>query len=510
MPAPPHGFQAGSADTTSANSLWLATEQRSPPAKLTGEVAVDVAVIGGGIAGVTTALRLQRSGVRVALLEARDVASGVTGCTSAKVTALQSTMLSTIAAHHGADVAAAYAAASAQAVQDVGKFVEDEQIDCELQRRPAVTYAAGDDEMKSVAEEFESAAAAGLPVEWNDADAGLPYPVAGAVWLHDQIGLQPVRYVRGLVDAFVRDGGQVFGSSRVLSVESGRPCRIRTADGTLSADQVVVATHVPILDRGLFFARIEVLRSYCVAVRVTDAPPRAMAISAGSDSRSIQFARDVVIVGGQGHPAGAAGITQDRFATLHGFAAEHWDVAEPLGRWSAQDPVPYDHLPMIGPLTPGSRKLWVATGWAKWGLTGGTFAARILADSILGREHEWAARFTPSRLSLRSTRKVAQLGAKFSAHMAIDRVTPAEVASAEEIPVGEARVLRDGLGKSGAYRDDGGQLHAVSLRCTHLGCLLRFNGAERSWDCPCHGSRFDIDGAVLEGPAVRPLTRRPL
>jgi nitrite reductase/ring-hydroxylating ferredoxin subunit len=163
---------------------------------------------------------------------------------------------------------------------------------------------------------------------------------------------------------------------------------------------------------------------------------------------------------------------------------------------------------MIGPLVPRSSTLWVATGWAKWGLTGGTFAARILADEILGDGHPWTERFTPSRLSLRSLHEVAELGTKFSGLMAVDRIAPAEAGSRDDVPAGEARVVREGLGKTGVYRDEDGAVHAVSMRCTHLGCLLRFNGAERSWDCPCHGSRFDVDGAVLEGPAVHALERR--
>jgi glycine/D-amino acid oxidase-like deaminating enzyme/nitrite reductase/ring-hydroxylating ferredoxin subunit len=500
-----------SVDTTSAtSSLWLLASQGSDHPSLTGEIRADVVVVGAGIAGVTTALRLQRAGAVVVLLEAGSVGSGVTGNTSAKVTALQSTMLSTIVSHHGTEAAVTYAAASAAAVQDVADLVEEEGIDCGLERRPAVTYAATDDELEAVAGEFDAAVAAGLPVEWNDRDAGLPYPVAGAVWLRDQIGFHPVRYVRGLAQAFVNAGGRVFESSRVLSVRDRSPCEVRTANGTVRAAQVVIATHYPILDRGLFFARLEAQRSYCVAVRVQDAPPSTMAISAGSGSRSVQFTGSAVIVGGEGHSAGAGGVSATRFAKLWRFASEHWDVVEAVGRWSAQDPIPHDHLPMIGPLVPRSSRLWVATGWAKWGLTGGTFAARILADAVLGREHEWASRFTPSRVSPRSTPEVAKLGSKFVGLMALDRVTPAEVSTSAEIPVGEARVVRDGLGKSGGYRDHEGVLHGVSLRCTHLGCLLRFNGAERSWDCPCHGSRFDVDGAVLEGPAVHPLEPRQL
>jgi len=495
-------------DTISASSsLWLAGEEAPARPALAGRVEVDVAVVGGGIAGVTTALRLQRAGARVAVLEAHRVASGVTGCTTAKVTALQSTLLSTIRSRHGADAAATYAAASSAAVRDVAQLATDEGIDCALERRPAVTYAAGPDELEAVEREHGAATEAGLEVQWRD-DAGLPYPVAGAVWLGDQVQFHPVRYVRGLAAALERDGGQVFESTRVLSVAAGRPCRLRTPGGEVAADRVVIATHYPILDRGLFFARLDAQRSYCVAVRVRDAPPATMAISAGATTRSLRSADDVVIVGGEGHPAGKAGVTAERFAPLEAFAAAHWDVEAPVARWSAQDPAPYDHLPMIGPLHPRSARLWVATGWQKWGLTGATFAARILAERVLGRDHEWARCFTPTRLSPRSTPEVARLGAKFGGLLAADRLTPAEVGSAGEVPRGQARVVRDGLGKAGAYRDDDGVLHAVSLRCTHLGCLLRFNGAERSWDCPCHGSRFDVDGTVLEGPAVRPLARR--
>jgi Rieske Fe-S protein len=163
---------------------------------------------------------------------------------------------------------------------------------------------------------------------------------------------------------------------------------------------------------------------------------------------------------------------------------------------------------MIGPYRPGARRLWVSAGFMKWGLATATFAAQILADGIAGRENPWAARFDPARVSLRSAHEVAALGAKFAVDLVGDRVRPPQGLRSGGVPPGEARVLPDGVGKKGVYRDEDGALHAVSLRCTHMGCLLRFNGAERSWDCPCHGSRFDVDGAVLEGPAVKPLEPR--
>jgi nitrite reductase/ring-hydroxylating ferredoxin subunit len=320
-----------------------------------------------------------------------------------------------------------------------------------------------------------------------------------------------VRYTRGLARALVADGGLVFEQSRALGVSEGDPCEVRLDHATVRADHVVVATHYPILDRGLYFTRLDVQRSYCLAARLAPGSerPAAMAISAGSTTRSVRgFGADGLIVGGEGHPAGSPRAQAERFAALEDFAREHWDVVEVTHRWSAQDPVPYDHLPLVGPYRPGSSHLWVTTGYLKWGLATATFGAEILAARIAGEDHLWAARFDPNRLSLRSLHEVARLGVEFSADFVVDRVRPA-AGGAADLPPGEARVVRDGLtGRTGVYRDRHGSLHGVSLRCTHLGCLLRFNAAETSWDCPCHGSRFGVDGEVLEGPAVHPLARR--
>ena len=277
------------------------------------------------------------------------IGCGVSGNTSAKVSALQGTTLSTIVSRHGTEAGEVYAAASASAVQDVAALAEEEKVDCGLDRRPAVTYAANPEELRAVADERDAASGAGLPVEWREDDAGQPYPVSGAIWLRDQIGLQPVDYVRGLARAFERAGGQIYESTRVLSVDAGSPCEVRTGHGVVRAGQVVIATHYPILDRGLFFARLEVQRSYCIAAEIRGESPTAMAINAGSPTRSIQFTDTTIIIGGEGHSAGAAGVSAERFQTLERFAAERWDLTRPVARWSAQDPIPYDHLPMIGP-----------------------------------------------------------------------------------------------------------------------------------------------------------------
>jgi glycine/D-amino acid oxidase-like deaminating enzyme/nitrite reductase/ring-hydroxylating ferredoxin subunit len=492
---------------TDLESLWLdAAESTAHPA-LDRDLEVDVVVLGGGITGLTTALLLKRDGARVAVLEARSVASGVTGANTAKVTALQSTVLSTIAGRHGDDAAAVYAEASRSAVEHVVEIAEGEGIACDLGRRAAFTYAAGPDEVDAVEGEAEAARRAGLPAELVD-DLDVPYPVAGAVRLDDQVELQPVRYVRGLAAAVAGEGSHVLEGTRALGVETGSPCRVRTSGGTVTASQVVDATHYPLLDRGVFFARLKPERSYCIAARVRGDLPQGMSISAGSTTRSIRSYGDLLVVGGEGHEVGSSAATPARYERLERFARRHWDVEAITHRWSAQDPTAYDHLPVIGPYSPASSRLFVASGFMKWGLTGGTLAALILRRLVSGGDHPWAATFSPNRLSARSAPQLAKMNAEVGFDFFADRVRPAQSGSVTAVPRGEARVVRDGLGKKGVYRDDDDVLHAVSLRCTHLGCLLRFNGAERSWDCPCHGSRFGVDGEVLEGPATRPLERR--
>jgi glycine/D-amino acid oxidase-like deaminating enzyme/nitrite reductase/ring-hydroxylating ferredoxin subunit len=436
------------------------------------------------------------------------VGTGVTGCTTAKVSALQATIYSTIQGRHGDEAAAVYAQASLAGVERLAQIVAEESISCELDRRPAYTYAADQSERPAVEQEYEHAAQAGLPVSGAE-PADLPYRTHGAVCLDDQLQMHPVRYVQGLAAAVDGGGSFVFERSRALGVSRGSPHTVRTTSGALRAAHVVVASHYPILDRGLYFARLKAQRSYCIAATLAAGePPRGMSISAGSNTRSVRSYGDLLIVGGEGHSAGSGKATPQRFERLAAFARQHWTIGEVTHRWSAQDPVPYDHLPMIGPYHPGSSTLWVTTGYMKWGLATATFGAIVLADLIAGRENEWAATFSPNRLSLSSSHELAELGAKFAADFVGDRLRPPQALRSRDIRPGEARTLPDGAGRKGVYRDRDGKLHAVSLRCTHLGCLLRFNGAEQTWDCPCHGSRFAPDGTVLEGPAVDPLPSR--
>src|SRR3954454_7041483 len=424
--------------TTSAEeSLWIADAPASRHPPLKADLDVDVAVLGGGITGLTTAYLLKEAGADVVVLEAERVGAGVTGTNTAKVSALQQTVYSQIRSRHGDEGVQAYGAAGLAGVGEVERLVRELAIDCGLDRAPAVTYAAEPGQISSVEREAEACRAAGLRVE-TTSDAGLPYAVHGAVRLDEQLRLQPTRYAQGLADAI----GAVHERTRVLGVRVGSPCEVRTTRGTVRARQVVVATHYPLLDRGLFFARVEQQRSYCIAARIAGAPPDAMAISAGSPTRSLNRLGALLIVGGEGHAAGASKATPERFAALEEFARRHWDVQEITHRWSAQDPIVYDHLPIVGRYTPRTSRLFVASGFHKWGLSGGTAAGLLLRDLLTGRDHPWADAFNPSRFTLRGVPKLAQMNTKVGLELVGDRLRPPPRG---DIAPGEAKVRRDGL-----------------------------------------------------------------
>jgi glycine/D-amino acid oxidase-like deaminating enzyme/nitrite reductase/ring-hydroxylating ferredoxin subunit len=494
-------------------SLWLDTAQPGtgrPP--LEGERRVEVAVVGAGITGMTAALLLARAGRSVAVVDQSIVASGTTGHSTAKVTSQHGLSYALLRLMHGADAARTYGAAMEAAKERIAGFVE-EGIDCGFRRRAAYLYASAGWQRPLIQREADAAAQAGLPSTFVEATP-LPYEVQGAVRFDNQAEFDPRRYVLGLTRRLEEAGGAVFEGTRARRVHESDPCRVETERGTLIADDVVVATLMPFLDRGGFFARAFPSRSYVVTARLSGPPPDGMFINAGPPIRSLRahpFEGDeLLLVGGEGHHVGSSKAQPERYETLIEFARRHWDVRSIEHRWSTQDYTPDDQVLYAGRLHLRSRHVFVATGLKKWGITGGTVAAMLISDAILGRENEWAGLFSSTRVrplqaGARFTFENARVGVRFFS----DRLTQRGGRPIEDLEPGEGAIVSAGGKKVAGFRDDRGGLHAVSTRCAHLGCQVAWNAAERSWDCPCHGSRFDVDGEILNGPAVRPLPARP-
>ena len=492
-------------------SLWLATTGTTRYPSLDTDLEVDVAVVGAGIVGLTAALALKRAGNTVAVLEAARIGTGVTGHTTGKVTSLHRLVYSELADRHGPDVAGRYGQANQAAIEHIARVVEEEGIDCGFRRVSNYTYAESDDAVARVRDEAALAARLGLPSVFTS-ETPLPFAVRGAVRFDGQAQLHAVKYLQGLARAVEGAGSRVLEDSRVTSVRDGVPGVVETGRGTVRAREVIVATNVPFGDGGLFAERCYLHRSYIVACVASAAPLDGTFISVDEPMRSI-LAIDVdgsryVLTGGEGHRAADTVDAGLRYRRLAAFSRERLGTGETGFRWSTQDAMPVDGLPYAGTLTPTAAHVHVITGLRKWGLTNGTAAALVLADTLSGRHNPWAAVF--------DTNRATADGRAAASGFQPDRAPQPDQASQQpEQPTvaglrpGQGTVVEIDGEMTAVYADPAGHLLAVSAICTHLGCTVAFNADDSTWDCPCHGSRFAADGTVIQGPAAANLAPRP-
>jgi len=488
--------------TGPTESLWLATTQstarREPP--LPREA--DVVVLGAGIAGLTTAHLLAEAGRSVLVLEAGAVAAGVSGHTTAKVTAQHGLIYRDL----GPSSAAAYGAAQLAALEWIADTAARHGIECDFERVDSYVYVTEPDRVDALRAEAEAAAAAGLPASFED--SGLPVPSAGAVRFRDQAQFHPRRWLLGLAGLVEAAGGVIVEGARATSLSEGTPVIVRTTRGSVRANEVIVATHYPVFDRGLFFARLDPVRDLVVAGPGPAVPGTYLDADTHYSVRSASIdGSQYVIVGGEHYRVGGHEDVAARFERLSSWAASHVGLTDVRYRWSAHDLSTLDRLPYVGRYYPRAQNLWVATGFGQWGMTGGTAAGMLLADLVRGQSNSLASLFDPNRFSLRAAGAFVANNATVAKYLAGDHFRALRSSALSALSPGEATVTRRGASMVAGYRDDLGALHVVQARCTHLGCLVAFNNAERSWDCPCHGSRFDIDGQVLQGPAVQPLRK---
>ncbi len=506
----------GNGFTTPPQSYWMASVNIPQYEQLAGNIGVDVAIVGGGIVGITSAFLLKQSGLKVAVLEASRILHGTTGHTTAKVTAQHDIIYSVIKSKMDQESAEQYAKANQAAIQEIDTIIQQNNIECDFSWQPAYVYTQDENYILQIQDEYETALSLGFAATFME-EIPLPFQVKAALRFDNQAQFHPLKYLLALAAQIPGNGSYLVENTKAIDIhtQSGSGYGISTDTGFhVKAPNVIIATHYPFYDGdGMYFARIYPMRSYAIGVTISDPYPGGMYITAEDPGRSwrsqtMDNGEELIIIGGEHHKTGQSEDTQKHYNNLLETANNTFQVKEVLYRWSTQDYTSMDQVPYIGPLNSKDPGIYLATGFRKWGMTNATAAAMILRDYVLRKENEWAPVFMPSRVKLgASAGKFLTENINVAKHLIQGKLTPAEVQDEIEVQPGQAKVVEIDGKKRGAYRDAQGQLHIVDTTCTHMGCELTWNSAEHSWDCPCHGSRFTYDGKVIEGPAQKPLEK---
>jgi glycine/D-amino acid oxidase-like deaminating enzyme/nitrite reductase/ring-hydroxylating ferredoxin subunit len=490
-------------DTGRTDSLWMTTLPPRTPGPLTQDVRTEVCVIGAGIAGISTAYLLAKAGKQVVVLEDGAIGGGETGRTTAHLSNALDDRYHLLERLHGQDGARLAAVSHAAAIDQIESIVRAEAIDCRFERLDGYLFVPPGESVDILHTEMEAARRAGVAgVELLQRVPNLSFDSGPCLRFPRQAQFHPLAYLSALVSALERMGGVVHGKTRVTGVEPGPPAHITTeGNHTVTADFVVCATNTPVIDWLVIHSKQAAYRTFAIGIRITGKIPLALYWDTGDPYHYVRLADGILIVGGEDHKTGQADDGDERLARLESWARERFPVGPAEFKWSGQVMEPVDGLAFIG-RNPGDKgHVFVATGDSGHGMTHGTIAGMLITDLILARPNEWERVYDPSRKSLKATGEYARENLNVAMQYT-DFVTPGEVGSEAEIQPSQGAIVRHGLKKFAVYRDERGSLHRASAVCPHLGCIVRWNTLEGSWDCPCHGSRFGTDGSLLNGPAL--------
>ena len=489
-------------------SDWFDSVERLNFSSLNHDLDVDVCVIGGGISGLTTAYLLLLEGKKVCVLESFEIGSGQTGRTSAHLSSALDDRYYILEQYFDREGAFLAADSHKQAIRTIAKIIYNEKIDCEFEFLNGYLFADHGQDEEILKKEFEAARWAGLadlsltqilPIPHFEKRPNLCFP--------HQAQFHPLKYLNGLAKAIEKMGGKIFTQTHAEAIKGGAAPFVKTREGfRIDCKALVVATNAPINDQFAMHTKQSAYRSYVMAFKIpADSMERALYWDL---AEPYHYARlhgsNVLIVGGEDHKTGQDDKPEERFKKLEQWTRRVFSMSgEVLYKWSGQILEPVDYLAYLG-RNPGDENVYIITGDSGHGLTHGTIGGLLITDQIMNRRNKWQHIYDPSRVSLRATPRYLKENLNTAAQYA-DWIIPKHPDAVSELERGQGGVYRQGLQMVAVYKNDFGNLQTVSAVCTHLGGIVRWNGVEKSWDCPCHGSRFDVQGQVLEGPAIKAL-----
>jgi glycine/D-amino acid oxidase-like deaminating enzyme/nitrite reductase/ring-hydroxylating ferredoxin subunit len=506
-------------DSGSTTSVWMTTSDALELPPLKQDIRTGVCVVGAGIAGMTTAYLLARAGRAVVVIDDGPVGGGETGRTTAHLSNALDDGYRHIERLHGPYGSQIAAESHTAAISRIESIASQEDIDCDFERVDGFLFLGGDSKPDELERELDAAHRAGLhEVELVDRAPPEFWNTGPALRFPRQAQFHPLKYLNGLARAIIRDGGQIFSHAHADQIVDGEPCQVTTSDGrVITADNIVVATNSPVNDWVILHTKQAAYRTYVIGARVPrGSVPRALywdtadpyhyvrlhEVDSRVDSAQLE---DILIVGGEDHKTGQEDDADRRFKSLEDWTRERFPMVKSIDfRWSGQVMEPVDYMAFIGKNPGTDQHIYIVSGDSGNGMTHGTIAGILLTDLILGRKNPWTELYDPSRKKIRATPQFVRQALNVAVQYA-DWATGGDVDSVDKIEPGSGAVLRRGAKKIAAYKDNQGTVHLRSAVCTHLYCIVDWNSAEKTWDCPCHGSRFDPYGKVINGPAITPL-----
>jgi glycine/D-amino acid oxidase-like deaminating enzyme/nitrite reductase/ring-hydroxylating ferredoxin subunit len=507
-------------------SIWHGTADVPQFPKLTKSGSTDVCVIGAGIAGLSVAYHLAREGKKVVVIDDGPIGGGESGNTTAHLTNVMDDRFLTLERLHGAEGSQLAAASHGAAINRIQQIVQLEAIDCDFERLDGYLMPGTPDDREMLERESDAAQRAGLtdvaiveraPIAGFESGLSLRFPAQGQFHV--------LKYLAGLANAIVtKYGGTIHCDTHVEGIEGGDPCTVKVDGGNqLTANAVVVCTNSPISDYVQTHIKMESFRTYAIALAVPrGSVEKALYWDTLHPYHYVRTQRlnepsagvlkgdtlwDALIVGGEDHKTGHDSSPEKRWQDIETWTRARWPQArEVIFQWSGQVLEPSDGLAYIGRNPDGAENVYLATGDSGQGMTHGTIAGILLSDMVLGHHNPWETLYDPKRISLRapSITELAKHNLDVVVQYAKGYLAP-DLGSVESIPPGEGRIIRRGAKKIAAYKDENGTVTEKSAVCTHLKCIVEWNNMEKSWDCPCHGSRFAPSGEVLNGPAIMAL-----
>lgn len=491
-------------------SYWRDSVELPTFPALEKDLSVDVVIVGGGITGLTSAYLLVNEGLKVAVLEAGKLLNGTTGHTTAKITAQHGMIYDEFMHNFGKNKAKLYYEANTEALRFMTETIEKNQIDCDFSTQDAYLYASTEEYASKIEKEADAYHQLGI-------DGGLvdriPFDIdiKKALVMKDQAQFHPLKYLEYLIQVITKKGGLIFEDTTCVNVETGeRPAVLTRSGSKVQGEYILSCSHFPFYEgAGLYSTRMHADRSYVLAAQTKKPYPGGMYCNVEEPARSLRSVtingQEAVLIIGENHKTGQGKDTMEYYKSLETFGEDVLGLESILYRWSAQDLVTLDKLPYVGEVTSDQPNILIATGYRKWGMTNSTAAALLFRDIVMKKKNPYRDLYAPARFYAHPSLKNFLLdNADVVGHLIKGKLEkPAK--RVEDLSEDEGAAITINGHRKGAYRDTEGKLHIVDTTCTHVGCEVEWNSGDRTWDCPCHGSRFSYTGEVVEGPAEKPL-----